>query len=62
VSQQTYAILEKLRNVDLLLRYSPSLVDSVREISSGHVFLFLEGSKPMRYPKKSGFRFWNGIV
>jgi len=40
VSQQIYAILEKIRNVDLLLRYSPSLVDSVREIHPDMCFYF----------------------
>jgi predicted RNase H-like nuclease len=57
VSQQTYAILEKIRNVDLLLRESPSLLASVREIHPEVCFYFWNDRKPMRYSKKSGFGF-----
>jgi len=57
LSQQTYAILPKIRAVDALLQQDLGLRERVFEVHPELCFFFWAGQKPMRYPKRSGFGF-----
>ena len=57
LSQQTYGILPKIRDVDALLRETPALLGSVREVHPELCFYFWNGRRRLRHPKKSGFGF-----
>jgi len=57
LSQQTYGILPRIRDVDALLRESPTLVDSVREVHPEVCFCYWNGRRSLDHPKKSGFGF-----
>jgi predicted RNase H-like nuclease len=62
LSRQTYGILPKIRSVDVLLRQSPALLNSVREVHPEISFYFWNGKKPLRHPKKSGFGFMERLA
>jgi len=62
LSRQTYGILPKIRSVDVLLRQSPTLLGSVREVHPGISFYFWNGRKPLGHPKKSGFGFMERLA
>lgn len=53
LSQQTYAILPRIRDVDIVLRESPELVKSVREVHPEACFVYWNDGRPLRYSKKS---------
>jgi predicted RNase H-like nuclease len=57
VSQQTYGILPRIRDVDALLRESPRLVDCVREVHPEVCFCYWNGHRHLGHRKKSGFGF-----
>jgi len=57
LSQQSYAILPKIREVDELLRASADLSERVYEVHPEVSFYYWNGEKPMEYSKKSGFGF-----
>ncbi len=62
LSRQTYGILPKIRSVDVLLRQSPDLLESVREVHPETCFYFWNDKKPLRHPKKSGFGFMKRLT
>ena len=53
LSKQTFAILPKIREVDIALRGSRQLQAGVREVHPEVCFYFLNSAQPMLYPKKS---------
>ena len=57
LSRQTFGILPRIRDVDMVLRNSPKLVGSVREIHPEACFVYWNDGRPLRYSKKtrSGF-------
>ena len=57
LSQQSYAILPKIREVDELLRASADLSERVYEVHPEVSFYYWNGEKPMEYSKKLGFGF-----
>jgi len=57
LSKQTYAILPKIRDVDAVLRHSPALKETVREVHPEVSFYFWNGEQPMEHPKHSGLGF-----
>ena len=57
LSQQTFGILRRIRDVDLILRESPKLVESVREVHPEVCFVYWNSRRPLRHSKKSGFGF-----
>ena len=57
LSKQTYAILPKIREVDTILRQSPTLRDTVLEVHPEVSFYFWNQQQPMAHPKQSGFGF-----
>ncbi len=64
ISQQTFNILSKIREVDLALRSQPELIDRVFEVHPEVCFVHWNGNVPLRHPKTSGFGFMErlGIV
>jgi predicted RNase H-like nuclease len=61
LSQQSYAILPKIKAVDTILRENPELVERVFEVHPELSFYFWAGQEPMRHPKQSGFGFTERI-
>lgn len=61
LSQQSYAILPKIKTVDTVLRENPELVERVFEIHPELSFYFWAEQQPMRHPKQSGFGFTERI-
>ena len=57
LSQQSYAILAKIGEVDTLLRRTPTLVASVFEVHPELCFYFWNARQPMGHPIRSGFGF-----
>jgi predicted RNase H-like nuclease len=57
MSQQAYAILPKIEEVDKILRETPELHARVFEVHPELCFYHWAGKKPMRHPKKTGFGF-----
>ncbi len=57
LSQQSYAILPKIREVDELLRNSAGLLERVYEVHPEVSFYYWNGKKPMQYSKRCGFGF-----
>ena len=57
LSQQTYGILSKIRDVDAELRRSSVLLGCVRELHPEVCFYFWNAKQPMHHPKKTGFGF-----
>jgi predicted RNase H-like nuclease len=57
ISRQTFDILPKIRDVDVLLRESPKLIDCVREVHPEVCFYYWNCRQPLHHPKKSGFGF-----
>jgi len=57
LSRQTYGILPRIRDVDALLRASPALRDSVREVHPEVCFWHWNQRRPLAHSKKSGFGF-----
>jgi len=57
LSQQSYAILPKIHEVDELLQSSANLRKRVYEVHPEVSFHYWNGEKPMQYSKKSGFGF-----
>jgi predicted RNase H-like nuclease len=57
LSQQSFAILPKIREVDEALRADQRLQSIVHEVHPEFCFLHLNGGKPMPFPKKSGLGF-----
>jgi predicted RNase H-like nuclease len=57
ISRQTYGILPRVRDVDMLLRESPELLKSVHEVHPEVCFAHWNDRRPLQYPKKSGFGF-----
>jgi predicted RNase H-like nuclease len=57
LSQQSYAILPKIRDVDAVLRQDPQLSERVLEVHPELCFYFWAGRRPMRHSKRSGFGF-----
>lgn len=61
ISQQTFGILPRIRDVDARLRESPVLHSSVREIHPEVSFVYWNGQRPLRHSKASGFGFLERI-
>ena len=57
LSQQAFAILPKIREVDECLLSDQAVVSSAREVHPEVCFTYWNGGKPMKYPKASGFGF-----
>ena len=57
LSKQTFAILPRIREVDLRLHESPDLLNSVREVHPEVCFVYWNGGRPLKHPKTSGFGF-----
>ena len=57
LSQQTFRLLPKIRAVDDALRESPALLKSVHEVHPEVCFVYWNGQRPLRNPKKSGWGF-----
>jgi predicted RNase H-like nuclease len=57
ISQQTFGILPKIREVDLALRTQSELIDRVFEVHPEVCFVHWNGNMPLRHPKTSGFGF-----
>ena len=57
LSQQSYALLPKIRDVDDELQRVHGLSIAVREVHPEVSFYFWNGNRPMQYPKKTGFGF-----
>lgn len=57
ISKQTFAILPRIRDVDIILRESPILLESVYEVHPEVSFVHWNGGRPLQHPKKSGFGF-----
>lgn len=58
MSKQAWAIVEKIRDVDTLLREEPSLVNVLREIHPEVSFWTLSGGSPVELPKRT----WRGMA
>ena len=54
LSKQAFAILPKIREVDEALCADAILQERVREVHPEVCFYFINGSRPMEHPKKSG--------
>lgn len=52
MSQQAWAIVPKVRDIDRVLRDNPQVQDRVREVHPEVSFYFLAGEQPMKYSKK----------
>jgi predicted RNase H-like nuclease len=52
LSQQTYAILRKIREVDAFLREDPNRQNWIREVHPEVSFWAWNGNRPMNHPKK----------
>ena len=61
ISKQTFGILPRIHDVDILLRKSPTLINSVYEVHPEVSFVHWNGGKPLQHPKKSGFGFMERI-
>ena len=57
ISKQTFGILPKIRDVDILLRESPALLNSVYEVHPEVCFFHWNNRRSLRHPKTSGFGF-----
>jgi predicted RNase H-like nuclease len=57
LSQHTFGILPKIRDVDIALRETPDLLKSVREVHPEVCFVHWNTQRPLQHPKKSGFGF-----
>ncbi len=57
LSQQTYALLPRIRDLDFLLRQKPDRVNTVFEVHPEVSFCYWNNRQPMRYSKHSGFGF-----
>lgn len=57
LSQQAFAILPKIREVDNILRSRRTAVSIVREVHPEVCFAYWNERKPMKRPKSSGFGF-----
>lgn len=57
LSQQSYGILPKIRDVDTVLRQHPQIAERVFEVHPEVCFYFWAERRPMRHPKKTGFGF-----
>lgn len=53
ISKQSWFILPKIKELDLLLTTRPTLVPSIKESHPEIAFQFLNGERPLRYNKKS---------
>lgn len=53
LSRQAYAILPKIREVDVALRESPDLANRFREVHPEVSFYFLNGQRAMEHSKRS---------
>ena len=62
ISKQTFGILPRIRYVDILLRESPTLINSVHEVHPEVCFVHWNDRRPLRHPKKSGFGFMERIT
>ena len=61
ISKQTFGILPRIRNVDILVRESPTLINSVFEVHPEVSFVHWNHCRPLLHPKKSGFGFMERI-
>jgi predicted RNase H-like nuclease len=59
LSRQTFAILDRIRDVDAALRDSSALRARVREVHPEVCFYFWNGSRPMEHAKKSAQGAWD---
>lgn len=57
LSQQSFALVPKIAEVDLCLRKRVELREVVYEVHPELSFALWNGGRPMRYPKRSGFGF-----
>lgn len=57
LSQQTFALIPKIREVDQALLRSPALAATVFEVHPEVCFYFWNEGRPMGHPKRSGFGF-----
>jgi predicted RNase H-like nuclease len=57
LSKQAYALVPKIREVDLELRGSDALQEAVFEVHPERSFCEWNGGTPMAHPKRSGFGF-----
>jgi predicted RNase H-like nuclease len=57
LSQQSFAILPKIREIDLYLQENPAAISRVREIHPEVCFFFWNRGQPMQFSKLSGFGF-----
>lgn len=57
LSQQAFAILPKIREMDELLLSDQAVSSCVREVHPEVCFTYWNRGKPMKYPKVSGFGF-----
>lgn len=62
LSQQTFALLPKIRDVDEYLRRHPDAIPRVKEVHPEVSFTFWNNRRPMKYSKKSGFGFLERIT
>jgi len=61
LSQQSFAILPKIKAVDMVLHENPELVERVFEVHPELCFQFWARPQQIRHPKKSGFGFTERI-
>lgn len=57
ISRQTFAILPRIRDVDILLRESSALLNFVYEVHPEVCFVHWNAGRSLRNPKTSGFGF-----
>ena len=57
LSKQTFAILPKIREVDIALRIRPRDAERVREVHPEVSFCVLNNDEPMVHPKRTGLGF-----
>jgi predicted RNase H-like nuclease len=53
ITRQSFAILDRIKEVDCALQNSRLLREKVREIHPEVCFYFLNGRRPMQYPKRT---------
>lgn len=61
ISKQSFSILPRIRNVDTLLRESPTLINSIYEVHPEVSFVHWNLCRPLQHSKKSGFGFMERI-
>lgn len=57
ISRQTFGILPRIRDVNILLRESPALLNSVYEVHPEVCFVHWNDYRSLQHPKTSGFGF-----